>query len=282
MIGEILDLGRTYPPVGTCIYCGESDAAARLSDEHIIPYGAGGRLILPAASCADCARITSGFELKVLRQMWGFPRVQIGIPSRRPKGQPTHGPIVDENDVTVAKIPIADLPALLLQFLYPYPSALLGIAPLKEIGGRISMAPLRPDASAKMSRLAVQRKRARLNAGGFDSDSFARMLAKIGHAYAVAELGLGSFNPTLAQMILTKDPPIIHHYVGSGDIDAPHVDRLHEIEHHFEKVGTTEYVVVRMRFFARHSDRWHYVVAGVRNADPIPNVMTQEPVGRAT
>lgn len=232
-------------------------------------------MTLPEASCSDCADTTSAFELKVLKNLWGFSRVQMGIPSRRPKKQPTHGAIVDENDVPVGQIPIEELPALMMQFLYPYPSSLLGIAPMADIGGRISMAPLRRDATAKVSKLVTEKKRAKLNAGGIASDSFARMLAKIGHAYAVAELGLEKFTPTLPSSILTKEAPHIHHYVGSGDIDMPRVDRLHEIELEIHRVGSIRYAVVRIRFFARHTDRYHFVVAGVLN-EP-----TTAPVGDA-
>lgn len=43
---------KIYQPVNVCIYCGGTGA---LSDEHIIPFGLGGRWVLPKASCAECA-----------------------------------------------------------------------------------------------------------------------------------------------------------------------------------------------------------------------------------
>ncbi|WP_217539485.1 HNH endonuclease, partial [Stenotrophomonas sp. GbtcB23] len=49
-------------PVGASIYCGATDG--RLTEEHIIPKGLGGTLVLPQASCDDCAAITSLFEMR--------------------------------------------------------------------------------------------------------------------------------------------------------------------------------------------------------------------------
>ena len=57
------------PSRGACIYCGATDAA--LSDEHVVPYGLGGSHVLRKASCCRCAAITSKFERKVMRELWG-------------------------------------------------------------------------------------------------------------------------------------------------------------------------------------------------------------------
>ncbi len=46
---EIRETTRT-DPIGRCIYCGGRKG---LLDEHIIPYGLGGNLVLPEASCKD-------------------------------------------------------------------------------------------------------------------------------------------------------------------------------------------------------------------------------------
>ncbi len=50
---------HVFDPVGRCIYCGRGPDA-KLTKEHIIPYGLNGHLILPAASCEICAAKTSG------------------------------------------------------------------------------------------------------------------------------------------------------------------------------------------------------------------------------
>lgn len=69
-----------YSNANLCIYCG---ATENLEDEHIIPYGLGGRWVLPKASCSRCAKITGKFENNCLKKMYGSTRQLLGIPSRK-------------------------------------------------------------------------------------------------------------------------------------------------------------------------------------------------------
>jgi len=48
---------RPVQPILRCLYCGA--ATESLIDEHAIPHGLGGHLILPKASCTACQKITS-------------------------------------------------------------------------------------------------------------------------------------------------------------------------------------------------------------------------------
>lgn len=81
---------RDYAPVLRCIYCGSS---AALSNEHIFPYGLGGRWVIPNGSCHECARITSAFEGVVQRTMFGPLRMMLGMPSRRKRERPNKLPL---------------------------------------------------------------------------------------------------------------------------------------------------------------------------------------------
>jgi hypothetical protein len=60
---EIRATTRTSP-VGVCIYCGSGD---NLTDEHVLPFGLGGNLVLPKASRKRYAAITPAFEGRVQR-----------------------------------------------------------------------------------------------------------------------------------------------------------------------------------------------------------------------
>lgn len=71
--------------LGVCMYCGEQEG---LTDEHIIPYGIGGDMVLHQSSCRPCAAITSKDELKVLRGFMFEARLVGKMPSRRKKKQP--------------------------------------------------------------------------------------------------------------------------------------------------------------------------------------------------
>ena len=76
---------KVYPPVGRCIYCGDTE---QLTIEHIIPYGLGGRIELPESSCRKCCKVTSVFEHTCLRTMYGPLRLLYDLPSRRKKKRP--------------------------------------------------------------------------------------------------------------------------------------------------------------------------------------------------
>src|SRR5262245_28072773 len=71
---------KRYTAVKCCIYCRSEEA---LNDEHIIPFGLGGRWVLPKATCADCAKKTSSFEHTCLRTMFGPLRMFYDMPTRR-------------------------------------------------------------------------------------------------------------------------------------------------------------------------------------------------------
>ena len=65
---------------GACIYCGAADV--KLTDEHIVPLSIGGQHVLLKASCNECNKITSKFELDVARGLWGDARNSYNAPSR--------------------------------------------------------------------------------------------------------------------------------------------------------------------------------------------------------
>jgi hypothetical protein len=71
------------------------------------------------------------------------------------------------------------------------PYILDGLEPMGlRRGGRISMRALNDDNNERLSRLGDITLPA-----GFDVTIFARMIAKIAHAHAVAERGLSGFHP---------------------------------------------------------------------------------------
>jgi hypothetical protein len=81
---------KTYAAVNRCIYCGTNE---KLSDEHIIPFGLGGRWVLPKSSCVECAKKTSAFEHTCQRTMFGPLRMYYDLPTRRRKERPKKLPL---------------------------------------------------------------------------------------------------------------------------------------------------------------------------------------------
>ncbi|MEK9502494.1 hypothetical protein [Gaopeijia maritima] len=113
-----------FDGVGQCIYCGETDD---LRDEHIVPYGLGGNLVLPDSSCGACAEITSRIELKVLRGSFRPIRVMRGIQSRRKhRGAPTKLPLQVRygDEWETIELPHHEYPLLLHFLVYDLPGCL--------------------------------------------------------------------------------------------------------------------------------------------------------------
>lgn len=70
-----------FQSANKCIYCGKTNVF--LGDEHIIPFSLDGAWIIPKASCKDCERITSKFEMSVARDMYLQLRTKEGFQTRR-------------------------------------------------------------------------------------------------------------------------------------------------------------------------------------------------------
>lgn len=79
---------RIIGNVGQCIYCGKKEG--KLTDEHIIPLGLNGNLLLKRASCEACAAITSNFEREVLRKSLMELRIGLGLPTRNKANRPSY------------------------------------------------------------------------------------------------------------------------------------------------------------------------------------------------
>jgi hypothetical protein len=186
-----------YPPVGQCIYCGDS---ADLTDEHIIPYALlpkGGDWFLPKASCQKCADITKRFEGQVCGGMFGPFREQLGLKSRSKKtGRIKVRYNYPDGSLIDKEINVSDFPQLCMGFRWPIPGILLGNVPTNQYTGELVV---RYD-KAKMEAHATEMQAVRM--GRVGPLHFARMLAKIAHAFTVAKYGIDSFEPLLPPLIL--------------------------------------------------------------------------------
>jgi hypothetical protein len=149
----------------------------------------------------------------------------------------------------------------LLTFKYEEPPGILKGRPLtEEFHGQLIWHPL-PEFSRKMGRLAQTRAvfdSVSLGNQG-DGTDLARMLAKIAHAYAVAE-GI-KFKPYLPNIILNKAPMNTGHYVGGFPGKQKGSD-LHEIT--ISDFWGKKHVVVEVQLFADRELPVYVVVVGER------------------
>jgi HNH endonuclease len=261
---------HVYPPVGKCIYCRSDGLPRQLTLEHIIPESLGGMLELPEASCHDCQAITSAFEGENAGKLFRPIRRQLHLPSKsRGKARREQR----ENETFVVKfddvrrnIPVAEYPGLITSFVFTLPTILLGIAPTGEsFSGGVSLGIL-PEFGERLNALrAKYGNKVEFPTRG-SAEAVGRLLAKIGHAYAAAEIGLDKFKPYLLGIIRNQDPYLLHHLVGSAAGTSPFADDLHEIEIlPPQTFGNDKLIVVKIHLFSNYPGiAVHYVVAGER------------------
>ncbi|MEH2569004.1 hypothetical protein [Bradyrhizobium sp. AZCC 2289] len=201
----------TYAAANKCIYCGDKVYSNKpgirqypLGDEHIIAEGLGGKLELAKASCQSCEEVTGAtVEGDVLGQTLKALRAHLKIRGKRTRPVPKTLPLtvqVNGRD-TVQDIPTADYPVI---FVMP-------ICDAPPIFGNLE-ATLPPITGMTMVQLNYDEKKLRKQYGvtafstaRWDTVMLSSMIAKIGHAFAIAEIGEAAFKPLLIGLILEQD-----------------------------------------------------------------------------
>jgi hypothetical protein len=258
----------TYKPVGRCIYCGASDG--KLTREHIIPFGLGGSWILPRASCKACAAITAKVEQFCLRPMLGRFRIQMELPTRRPGERPKAPAleIVRADGLHESKpLPIEEHPITCVGFDWAAPRLLDGKPPINTFEGRLIVR----YAGADLDLLKhAEGKGDKVKLGTFGMTIFARMLAKIGHSYAIAHVPPNSFEPMLPALILGKADHDASYLVG-GDKSGwqpKSVPCLHSVYLQDCISGGVTYTLARITLFEIVGMPRYHVVVGRKVAPP--------------
>lgn len=242
-----MDEVRKHDPVGRCIYCPRT---MQLSKEHIIPSGLGGLEFLPKASCSKCAEKTGSDEQACLRSMLWDIRARLGMRSAYkhkdyPEKFPSHV-IGKDGQKLVHTIEPEHMPlAFMLPKLDP-PGIVLGLKPSEEIE-------FHPWLWMEES---MKGKWEALDGKGFfprplQPLRFCRMLAKIAHAKAVAELKVDGFEHLLHRFIRRKNPHASY-YVGcpAGPVPDAEPKTTHRL--HLEEISTSDgrtYLTANIRLF---------------------------------
>lgn len=222
---------RTYDPVNCCIYCG-SDEQDSLRREHILPYGLNGKLVLPKASCGDCAKITSAIESFCLQRMFIDARTHLSLPTRswrrnrKPRPPLRIGHVGKDGEVerwqelssgahpfAIATADFSPAGIFLGRSRDAEPKIELCLIPSPSFAARFSKLP--PNSSINFQ---------------VDTDMLARMLAKIAHSFAVASYGFGGFHSFLPDVILGRSKDIFH-FVGGAAVDPQrNPNALHNLQ----------------------------------------------------
>lgn len=250
-----------YSPVGRCIYCGKrATEGYRLTDEHIIPRLLGGKLILPNASCEDCARLTNKFETHCAKAMMTTARAHLGIQGKKIKRRSRMPAWIDGERKT---LPVAEHPGTLVMFANRGPPKIISPNPDSD-DGMVQFLSF-GFGHDFMKRLSNQGKTLSLLGNGgrhFSSIEFARMLAKIAHAYLTAKKGYDSFKPLLLGFIRGENLDSVWDYIG-GPAQEPPPRRGHQLG--ISKpvpFGQSQFLVVSIRLFGGLGFPPHWVVTG--------------------
>jgi hypothetical protein len=231
-----------------------------LGDEHVIAEGLGGKLELPEASCQKCEDITGRLvEGDVLLRTLKAIRLHLGIRGKARSSRPATLPLQATIDGKETRIdmPVEDYPAILNLPVYGKPGVLTGGegGTQTTVGFRVVI--LQYD-DRKL------RKEYGITAAAtpyWDTHMLFRMLGKIAHALAIAELGKGAFVPALVDMILTGKTDNFNHIGGDPDADGQS-KALHELGLGYQRANGKDYVVATIRLFANRNGPTYYIVVG--------------------
>lgn len=264
---------KRYAPVNRCIYC--RVYAGNLGLEHIVPYGfAGNSLLLPKASCKTCESITGRFEQTCLRTILGPFRLRINSPTRNPKDRPTRLPLVLASAMGSEPIPLQTITVPTPEF----PMAFVGLRlrrarildgkePLRlrgneqetavdgEIWGKSA-----PEDIAKYIPKGIKIDYG-FQLGKIQPITFARQIAKIAHAYAVAELGLGAFRPLATNLILGKVDTLSQWVGGDWEIPPPS-EALFNLKLEQVTSNGRNFLLAYVRLFSFFGTPQYHVVVG--------------------
>lgn len=264
----------TYDPVNFCVYCGETVYSRQsgvrqhpLGAEHIIAEGIGGTIELPLASCAKCEEVTGAvIEGDVLGRTLKALRVHLKLKKKRSGPPPKTLPIqtkIDGRDKTL-EMPVEDYPILFYMLsLGPPDLDGPGGTPMM-FGARIVIIRYDQNYLFKKYRLGA------FSTPYWDQHTFCRMLAKIGHSYAVAELTRDKFSPALTNLIRLGDMAATK-FIG-GIFDGTPERRsqsLHELALGYQRINRKTYVVARIRLFAKYDGPTYAVIVGESLEHPI-------------
>lgn len=257
---------KEYPAANVCIYCGDTNPP--LGEEHIIPFGLNGNLVIPHASCRKCEKVTGWLERICLRDMFGPYRVRHGFKSGHPRDREKPFPLKlydKEGKKQTIDLPLAEHPATIILPIFDPPNILSGTPPPNPdlpfrcgfilIGSTIDL--------KNATKLTEETSTDMVHIGSTNIAAFARMLAKIAHAYLYANTNgfEGGWKPMLRETIFGEFRSF-HHFVGDAHNAQPVEDpsTIHRLQVVEAQVGDKAYCGVDIRLFANVDKTPHYRV----------------------
>lgn len=260
-----------YEAVEKCIYCGAlelPEGATKFGDEHIIPFSLGGNLVLPEASCKACEKVINReIETPINSHEWGNLRASRDFPTRNPKKRRTHVKL-KRKDGSAFKAPIKDYSAPTPLYLFSEARILNGL-PSGSDHLRWTMK-MFTDHDAEMAMKSKFPDWDGVHVIKTRPHEFARLIAKIGHGYATAELGIDTFHPLTTEIIRGISDDYFYTVGGTWDIEAPITGGDHITNIRLLVEGSSMLVIVDVRLFSQaETPSYHAVVGRIDFQNPL-------------
>ena len=257
-----------YPPANMCIYCGEINVELTL--EHIIPESLGGGYELPQASCEACRGITSSFERVCARKMFGWLRKQLGIGKKKNKKKwPENVEIeveLPDGNTIYKLIPAKECLYTLYLCAFELPDILKNLPKSKEFHN-VTFWNKNFFTDEMLKNFVSKYGVGIYNTGQFVSDEFLRLLAKIAHGWATAELGAGNFQPYLCDLIRFGSETPSYWIGGKLEIaKESNPSQYHLLNLSFQRIPNELdpkfYLIVNLRLFSQFGTPEYIIVVG--------------------
>lgn len=257
---------KTYEPLNCCAYCRSEE---QLSKEHIISYGLGGELIFPKASCESCRKATSKVEDFILRKYLCALRSHLSLPSRNPAGRPDGYKLKlwKNGRSWTQKVPLSRHPGDVRFVMFEPPGHVVS----RPVGQatysvRLVQGVIFADAQDRLRALGADGSEDKVV---LNAMALARLIAKIGHSYAIAELGLEAFEQTYVNHLVRAEASDWNYWLGGYDRGRPvEATALHELK--FLRRGQELSTIVHLFVPYCPRDAYEIVVGRLRPDVEIP------------
>lgn len=239
-----------------CIFC---KADGVLTDEHAIPFGLGGRIVLKKATCENCRVETGRVEQRLLRGLWRPYRHYLGLSSRS-RDFPDRYPVkvlFASGLVAEAFVPADQYP---LTIFYDFHKAAIledRIDDSTPAAAQIYMKQIRP----LVDWVWLDGERRNLRHPDkiefptqFPVADFCRVLAKIAHCLAIHRRGVNAFSEFYLPKFITGSADGLLTYVGScsNELIKPRLPGTSV--HGFLDRRVDDHLVVNLQLFRETGD----------------------------
>ena len=236
-----------------------------------MPLALNGGLVLPEACCCHCERtINKEIENRLLTKEWVRFRSKYGLPTRRPKNRVKTVLLESRKGGHIA-VPTNEYSAPVPLYKFATARILSGAQSIPNSRGwSVSILVDGDEEERLQQRYPLWNWQHVIRVKPY---RFARFIAKIGYAYAVAEVGLHCFRPLVRDIILGQSDDYFH-FVGSAPQDPPSSGWPRGGKHHFgitirfveDGIGL---IVVDIKLFAEAgTPNYHAVVGEVDAKNP--------------